>query len=255
MRAQLTDVGFITFIDKYVVYFSKYIICLAYSLWKSGSIHICELPWSCAMQQGYALLHIDADFEEVKYFAASYFNWMAIMCSALSIEASSLKLIAAGQSPKWHRQDNKNLYWLKEKLSSIYPSPQSVPGCSIKRPKFVKFPGFIPHIPSACSRDDPFAAPAPGTTLCCGDSRYSCRPIFGKLPSVDLFLENDNLTTFFLLTDLNATSIVSQILKGGAICPSTCFLVFFKPSKIIFRQPKGGGRGPLAPLGTPLSDR
>jgi hypothetical protein len=78
---------------------------------------------------------------------------------------------------------------------------------------------------------------------------------FGKLTSVDLFLENgqpDDL--IFLLTDPSVPPSVSQSLKWGAICPSTCFLVFFKLSKIIFRQPKGGGHGPLPPppLGTPL---
>jgi hypothetical protein len=64
-------------------------------------------------------------------------------------------------------------------------------------------------------------------------------------------------TKSWLIDRSNATSIVSPSLKfskGGAICPSTCFLVFFKPSKITFRQPKGGGHGPLAPpLGTPLA--
>jgi hypothetical protein len=63
------------------------------------------------------------------------------------------------------------------------------------------------------------------------------------------------LTTFFLLTSIRAS--VSQ--RGGGhlgICPSTSFLLFFKPSKIIFRQPRGGGGPwPLAPLGTPLHSR
>jgi hypothetical protein len=59
------------------------------------------------------------------------------------------------------------------------------------------------------------------------------------------FRGHEKLTTFFWETTKG----------GGVICPSTCFLVFFKPSKIIFRQPKGGG-GPWTPgpppLGTPL---
>jgi hypothetical protein len=72
--------------------------------------------------------------------------------------------------------------------------------------------------------------------------------------TVDVFLENDNLTTIFLLTDPSPTSIRVSKPQRGAICPSTCFLIFFKPSKIIFRQPKGGP-WPLAPRGTPLYRR
>jgi hypothetical protein len=47
------------------------------------------------------------------------------------------------------------------------------------------------------------------------------------------FRGHEKLTTFFW-----------EKSQGGAICPSTCFLVFFKPSKIIFRQPKGGAMDP-----------
>jgi hypothetical protein len=63
----------------------------------------------------------------------------------------------------------------------------------------------------------------------------------------DLFLGDYHLLTF-LVTDPNPTSIISQILKGvpSARPPVFLSLVFFKPSKIIFRHPKGG-HGPLAP--------
>jgi hypothetical protein len=70
-----------------------------------------------------------------------------------------------------------------------------------------------------------------------------------KLTTFFLFLGNYHLSTFFgerqlddlfLLTDPNPTSIRVSESERGSICPSTCFLVFLKPSKIIFRQPKGG---------------
>jgi hypothetical protein len=68
-----------------------------------------------------------------------------------------------------------------------------------------------------------------------------------------IFRGHEKLTTFFfLVTDPNSTSIVSNSERGG-ICPSNCFLVFFKPSKINqFSSPKGGAMDPWPPLGTPL---
>jgi hypothetical protein len=62
--------------------------------------------------------------------------------------------------------------------------------------------------------------------------------------------QNDSFAHFLLITNRLPYSSIATCLHSGvprAICPSTCFLVFFKPSKIIFRQPKGGPWPPGPP--------
>jgi hypothetical protein len=58
------------------------------------------------------------------------------------------------------------------------------------------------------------------------------------------------LTTFFLVTDPNSTSIVSQILNvlnGGGHLPVHLFSSLLQAVKHQFSSPKGGGHGPLPP--------
>jgi hypothetical protein len=61
------------------------------------------------------------------------------------------------------------------------------------------------------------------------------------------FSENDNFTTFFYSLIPVPPPYLRPCLKGGGGNPPvhlSKLLVFFKPSKIIFRQPKGGGPWP-----------
>jgi hypothetical protein len=115
------------------------------------------------------------------------------------------------------------------------------PVCAVSRVEHAELPGRLSvkfavlarsGVPRKLPRGGHFSRPRKVDDL-----------FFVKLPSVDVFFGvrevDDVFFLFFLITDPNSTSIVSQILKGGGICPSTCFLVFFKSSKISFRHPKG----------------
>jgi hypothetical protein len=74
------------------------------------------------------------------------------------------------------------------------------------------------------------------------------RPFFGKLPSVDLLFGERQLDDlFFLLTDPNATSIVSQSLKGGGHLPVHLFSCLLQAVKNNFPSAKGGPWTPGPP--------